>query len=371
MNMSIGEYIKTMRRKCGFTQEELAARLMVTPQAVSKWENGSNMPDITQLVPLSQLLGITTDSLLGVVSATYGNAHTEAALGHVKLLMSTSQPIAEKHLSAYTYLRAESEKEPTNYTIMRKCINHAAEISRHVDFDGFMSDRPDVRDEIFEDCERKHLCISRYCEDRITLEKTDFAMSWIYIHTKQFDKAKQLIDRLPSLESNMMKESMMMKLVQFQSGFERAKEIAADNIRKLMGVTAKESFYVLESYAWLGDGKEQAVIGKKLLGILEAYKAFDELLPDILVYENNIRKSMPHCYAVSGDIESAGKEFTTIAENCKQLYELGALQNDTEELRSDALSCINEAAELIDENQRGLVKETEGYAKAVKIIEEM
>ena len=81
MNHSIGENIKIMRRKCGFTQEELATRLSVTPQAISKWENGNGTPDISQLVPLAQIFGITTDSLLGAVSATYGDAHTEAALG--------------------------------------------------------------------------------------------------------------------------------------------------------------------------------------------------------------------------------------------------------------------------------------------------
>ena len=42
MNHSIGENIKTMRRKCGFTQEELATRLSITPQAISKWENGGS-----------------------------------------------------------------------------------------------------------------------------------------------------------------------------------------------------------------------------------------------------------------------------------------------------------------------------------------
>ena len=63
--MQIGENIRAMRRRCGFTQEELAAQLSVTPQAVSKWENGNGMPDITQLVPLAQIFGTTTDTLLG------------------------------------------------------------------------------------------------------------------------------------------------------------------------------------------------------------------------------------------------------------------------------------------------------------------
>ena len=54
--MTIGENIKSMRRRCGMTQEELAAQLCVTAQAVSKWENGNGMPDITQLVTIAELL---------------------------------------------------------------------------------------------------------------------------------------------------------------------------------------------------------------------------------------------------------------------------------------------------------------------------
>ena len=43
MKNMIGENIKIMRCKCGFTQEELATRLSVTPQAISKWENGGSL----------------------------------------------------------------------------------------------------------------------------------------------------------------------------------------------------------------------------------------------------------------------------------------------------------------------------------------
>lgn len=190
MNMSIGNNIRIMRRKCGFTQEELAARLSVTPQAVSKWENGGGLPDLSQIVPLAQIFGITTDSLLGVTSAVYGKSHTEAAMGHEKLLMASSLPPAEKHLANYSYFRLESEKEPTNYAIMCRCINHAAEISRYVDFEDFMSDRPEERSEIFEDCERKNACIARFCDDRSIIEKSDFAMAWIYIHIKLYQWRK-------------------------------------------------------------------------------------------------------------------------------------------------------------------------------------
>ena len=60
MNQTLGSRIAELRRRKNMTQEELAAELGVTPQAVSKWEN-----DITLLPQLARLFGVTTDELLG------------------------------------------------------------------------------------------------------------------------------------------------------------------------------------------------------------------------------------------------------------------------------------------------------------------
>ena len=63
---NLSERIVFYRRKCGLTQEELAEKCSVTPQAVSKWENGLTAPDISLLPRLGEVFGITTDELLGV-----------------------------------------------------------------------------------------------------------------------------------------------------------------------------------------------------------------------------------------------------------------------------------------------------------------
>ncbi len=47
------------------TQADVASTIQVSPQAVSKWERGENAPDITALIPLADLLGVSTDWILG------------------------------------------------------------------------------------------------------------------------------------------------------------------------------------------------------------------------------------------------------------------------------------------------------------------
>ena len=62
---TIGERIKYHRKRLGMTQEQLAERIGVSAQAVSKWENNLSCPDISILPELAALFGITVDELLG------------------------------------------------------------------------------------------------------------------------------------------------------------------------------------------------------------------------------------------------------------------------------------------------------------------
>ncbi len=61
---TLGKRIAALRRERELKQDELAAMLEVSPQAVSKWENDQTCPDITALPKLAKILGITVDELL-------------------------------------------------------------------------------------------------------------------------------------------------------------------------------------------------------------------------------------------------------------------------------------------------------------------
>ena len=62
--MILADKIVTLRKRAGWSQEELAAQLDVSRQSVSKWEGAQSVPDMQKVVQMSRLFGVTTDYLL-------------------------------------------------------------------------------------------------------------------------------------------------------------------------------------------------------------------------------------------------------------------------------------------------------------------
>ena len=81
-----GETLKTLRRKAGLSQEELAARMNVVRQTISKWENNLSMPDVDQLVALSGILGVPVGTLTGAPTPEPDRADIERQLELMRLL---------------------------------------------------------------------------------------------------------------------------------------------------------------------------------------------------------------------------------------------------------------------------------------------
>ena len=63
-NVSVGNQLLLLRKRNGFTQEELAEKLEISAQAISKWENGHTLPDTALLPLLAKLLNTSIDSIL-------------------------------------------------------------------------------------------------------------------------------------------------------------------------------------------------------------------------------------------------------------------------------------------------------------------
>lgn len=69
--MTLGEKIKDIRTRLGLSQEQLAGIINVSRQAITKWENDTGIPDISNLQELSNVFGVTIDYLLNNDSSKY------------------------------------------------------------------------------------------------------------------------------------------------------------------------------------------------------------------------------------------------------------------------------------------------------------
>ena len=62
--MILADKIIELRKKNGWSQEQLAQKLNVTRQSISKWEGAQSVPDLQKIILLSEIFGVTTDYLI-------------------------------------------------------------------------------------------------------------------------------------------------------------------------------------------------------------------------------------------------------------------------------------------------------------------
>lgn len=119
MANSIGQTIKRLRKERNLTQDELAEQLNVTAQAVSKWENETGLPDISQIIPLASVFGVSTDILFGIEGAS----ENDEALRIVQKADEIKEYGKQNtYLRAYDMMIDGLKKYPNNMTLLNNCI---------------------------------------------------------------------------------------------------------------------------------------------------------------------------------------------------------------------------------------------------------
>lgn len=112
---NFGENLKKYRKEAKISQDELASRMGITPQAVSKWECGLSYPDITLIVSLADLFGITADELLrGVGTAKEISSTTDEYIEDCDGILADDGVIRIVMCEGRRVLRAEeaAKREP-------------------------------------------------------------------------------------------------------------------------------------------------------------------------------------------------------------------------------------------------------------------
>ena len=95
--MSFAENLKQLRKEKQLSQEELAAILDVSRQAVSKWEQGIGNPEVEKLLLLSSKLNISLDSLMATEITQESNTQKQNVTGKITITSPIERVIATCH----------------------------------------------------------------------------------------------------------------------------------------------------------------------------------------------------------------------------------------------------------------------------------
>lgn len=127
--MNIGSTIKKLRRERGITQEKFAEYLNITPQAVSRWENGTSCPDIEAIPLIAGFFGVTSDLLFGI-EIDKREAKVQAILAEYKKFSASGEK-----KKRFSFIKEAADNNPGEFRIL---IEYAEELleSPYNDFNG-------------------------------------------------------------------------------------------------------------------------------------------------------------------------------------------------------------------------------------------
>ena len=184
MNESIGQIIKKLRKERDFTQEELAEQLNLSAQAISKWENGTSLPDISQVVPIANLFGVTTDLLLG----RSGMNDKE----EVKKILQEIE--GNSTAEGYAILQEGLRRYPSDQWLLMNCLEYG--IGLAYPENGEPSDAEEAK-KIYKECERMASLVISYSKSVNDVLRARNIMVYLHSAFGNTDAARAHADYFP------------------------------------------------------------------------------------------------------------------------------------------------------------------------------
>lgn len=206
----MGQIIRRLRKERNLTQEELAEQLNISSPAISKWENDTSMPDISQVVPLANVFGVSTDVLFGVEGT---NADSEAIE-----IIRKSDALMEygnlsTYLAAYDTIIEALKKYPNNLILLNNCIGLGCSLALPENGWIYASERSN---EITLETIRQANLIISYSKNMTDIMRAHEILVFLYSAEGKFDKAASEAQNFPertdfTLYSNMATVTEHMK----------------------------------------------------------------------------------------------------------------------------------------------------------------
>lgn len=187
MDINLGTKIRELRKDKGLTQEDLADKLSVSAQAVSKWENDTCYPDMAQIPVLANFFGVSLDELF-CYDVTQLNAKIDAIITEARNYFWSNRDKCEEILLGG--LKEYPDNERIRAELMDLYLSRGNENMSDEEFISFAKQLADDTKDVFLKCRAKDVIVCMYSRQN------------------RYDEMKALIDTLPVMYPYMLCDKM-------------------------------------------------------------------------------------------------------------------------------------------------------------------
>ena len=313
--MSLGNNIKKYRHELGITQEELAGILCITGQAVSKWESGAGLPDVTQIVPLAQALNVSTDALFGFHAENFDRKLSEEVNQKANALRDSGEQ-SQGALSAVEYLERQCEENIFNYGIMTRYVQAVAHMSRYVNpnntyYFSLLQENEKEWKQLIKRTENRAMQVIRYSGDKKLTDECHYALAWLYWHTGEGEKGRQHIEALPSIGNNMLQETLLPYYINTatEEGKVSWRAQIRDNYQNYIRAINKQIVYTAESMMWVSPVEEAEEYCRWGINIMDTFMENEKMKAHCQGYYRDTYKFWVAAYLRNDMPQKAAEEW--------------------------------------------------------------
>ncbi|MBE5781760.1 MAG: helix-turn-helix transcriptional regulator [Clostridiales bacterium] len=305
--LSFGKRLKEIRKGAQLTQAELAEKLMVSVQSISKWECDNAMPDIVQIVPLAAILGVTTDCLLGVGGDE--KADRKTLYEKTEKISKGIDPVYSRtdhaYYECYELYKQHIKKYPLDCEVKLRC----AECLIRLLYYGAGS--REEKDRLYDETENLLSSLIHFDQDITRVIDAKQMLVILYLYHNDFANAEEIAAGLP--QRGNIKALMDIEIYSKKNDYNKCIEIA----ERMCNDAVHDYYRALANKArrisLLGEDRKQEAISAwyQLLGCI---RYNDKISDDITIHTKwlySALNNLANDYIAIGEI---GKAFDVIEE---------------------------------------------------------
>ena len=257
---SIGQVIKKLRKERNLTQEELAELLSITSQAVSKWENETGLPDISQIVPIASVFGVSTDVLFG----TFGTSDDEEARKIIQKAYSLKGDSTTESLKCvYDALQEGLRCYPNNVFILMNSLEIGISLA-YPENDCYNKIHGE---EIYRECIRQANILISYSKDATNILRAHMIMVMLHSAYGNIEKAWEHASKFP-WRADMTAHVMSAYIAHFENNYD-------EEVRSCQGAIMLHCIALFDDLVLLGEAHRKM---KKYDAALRMFKRVFEII---------------------------------------------------------------------------------------------